>query len=90
MKIEIEISEKNECTSAPYWLIIDPRQNLAVSDDGVENIGFRVTGPFFSRDEANKVLKSHQYRYSKNARIYCNSTHHRGSVNSHYMRKVDF
>lgn len=37
MKIEIEVSEKNEITRSPFWLVIDPEQNFKTNDDGLTN-----------------------------------------------------
>ena len=54
MKITIEVSEKNEGTSAPYWLILDPKQNMPCS---VGVLGGQIVGPFFSREEAENELQ---------------------------------
>jgi hypothetical protein len=65
MKIEIEVSDKVEGTRSPYWLIIDPRQNMNKNTDGVYNIAGMITGLFFSREEAEDYLKRTRYNFSK-------------------------
>lgn len=86
MKIELEISDNNEATSSPYWLIIDPRQNFKKDDDGIVNIVSMITGPFFSREEAEHVLYVRNHHYSKNASVYCCS----GYNTIQYATKVHF
>lgn len=74
MKIEINVDTDNhEGTSYPWWIIIDPRQNFNVDEDGVYNIAHMITGPFFSRKEAQSFLDSKRYNFSKNAKVYCHS-----------------
>ena len=86
MKIEIEVSDKNECTAAPWWVIIDPRQNFQTGEDGLHNIASMITGPFFSREEGENWLRVKSYHFSKNARVYC----HSGSNTFQYADKVKF
>ncbi len=74
MKIEIEVSEKNEYTAEPWWTIIDPRQNfITTKDDGIYNIAGMITGPFFSRKAAQAFLTATRYNFSKNAKVFCHS-----------------
>jgi len=68
MKIEIEVSDKNEGTASPYWLILDPRQNLPCD---IHWMACQITGPFFSREEAELVMKQRSHHYSNRARVYC-------------------
>lgn len=75
-KIEIEISEDNEGTAAPYWLIIDPRQNFRKDQEGACNIAHMITGPFFSREEAENTLKRTRYNYGRGALVWCSSGCH--------------
>ena len=75
MKIQLELSEKNEGTKSPWWVIIDPRQNFTVNTTGINNIAHMVTGPFFSRSAATDYLKQKGYNFSKNAVVYCMSGH---------------
>ena len=70
----------NEGTSAPYWLIIDPRQSFSCD---VHEIASMISGPFFSRKDAELYLKGRRYRFGKYAKVYCHS--------GHYSKKyVDF
>ena len=74
MEIKLEISEDVECTSSPWWMIIDPQQNLSKGQQGVISIGMgMITGPFFSREESEYVLESRRYRFGKNAGVFCAS-----------------
>jgi rhodanese-related sulfurtransferase len=71
MKIEIEVSELNEGTSAPWWVIIDPKQMMK-PDPYAVMIGM-ITGPFFSRESATNFLKAKRHNYSSKAVVYCAS-----------------
>lgn len=71
MKIELEISEKNEGTSAPWWAIIDPRQNFETGNHGLHNIANMITGPFFSREDAEMFLHRTRYNFGRNAAVFC-------------------
>jgi predicted LPLAT superfamily acyltransferase len=73
MKIELNVSNKNEGTSAPYWLILDPKQNM---DCDIHSMAFHITGPFFSREEAENELQATKYNYSHRAKVYCMSGCH--------------
>ena len=86
MKIEIEVSEKNEATSAPWWVIINPQKNLHSGERGATNISAMITGPFFSRIEAETVLEGRRYYYGKKALVYCMSGY--GTIQ--YASKVRF
>lgn len=68
--IEIEVSEDQEHTSAPYWLIIDPVQMMEPNIHSVANM---VTGPFFSRESAESHLENRRYAFGENAKVYCHS-----------------
>jgi len=70
MKIEINISDEVESTASPYWLILDPKQNMTVS---LYALASMITGPFFSRNEAERVLKDRSHHYSKRARVFCHT-----------------
>jgi hypothetical protein len=70
MKIQIEISDDNESTSSPYWLILDPKQNMNCD---LYMLASQITGPFFSREEAERVLRNRSHHYSKRARVFCHS-----------------
>jgi hypothetical protein len=81
MKIEIEVSDKNEGTAEPWWVIVDPCQMM--SPDPYRVMMNMVTGPFFSREEANQVLKSRSHHYSKRVVVYCAS----GCYSNQYKQK---
>ena len=34
----MKISDKNEGTAYPFWIIIDPRQNFKVNNDGLHRV----------------------------------------------------
>ena len=63
----------NESTESPYWLILDPRQNMGCD---VHLLACQITGPFFSREDAEIQLKRTSYNYSERARVYCLSGYH--------------
>ena len=68
--IAIEISDKNESTAAPYWLILDPAQNMTCD---IYQLAGQITGPFFSREEAETNLSQRSHHYSGRARVFCHS-----------------
>jgi hypothetical protein len=68
MKIEIEVSEKNEGTRAPWWAIIDPTQNMRCD---IFEAARQITGPYFSREEAQGFLDATRYNFSARARVFC-------------------
>lgn len=81
-KIEIEVSDKNECTRAPYWIIVEP---FTVQNDSNEDEETRVGalaaqshiyGLFFSREEAEKYLNSTRYNFHPKAFVFCKSGYH--------------
>lgn len=75
MKISIDVSEENEATAYPYWMIIDPRQNFNTNDKGLYNVAGMISGPFFSRQEAETTLKQRRHHFTKNAKVFCCSGH---------------
>lgn len=68
MKIELELSERNEATEAPWWVILDPWQMMLPS---AEQLADMVTGPFFSRESADRELLLNRHRYGNRAVVYC-------------------
>ena len=70
MKIELDVSEENEGTESPYWLIIDPKQMMRPDVYAVSGM---ITGPFFSRESAERHLKIRSHAFSKRARVFCHS-----------------
>lgn len=69
----VNVSEHNEATAHPYWVIIDPRQNFKTDEQAVHGIAGMVTGIWFSREAAQEHLDNRQHAFSKNARVYCAS-----------------
>lgn len=69
----MKISEKNEGTTYPFWIIIDPAQNFKTNSDGIHKIAGMITGVWFSREAAQEFLDKTRYNFSKNARVYCHS-----------------
>lgn len=60
----------NESTESPYWLILDPRQMFRCN---VHELASMITGPFFSREDAENHLEARRYAFSKHAKVYCHS-----------------
>ena len=60
----------NEFTDSPYWMILDPRQMMKPD---VYHLAGMVTGPFFSREEAQNHLSSRRYAFGKHAVVFCAS-----------------
>jgi hypothetical protein len=60
----------NEATAAPYWLIIDPAQNMRCD---IHAAALQITGPFFCRQDAANHLEARNYAFSSRARVYCAS-----------------
>lgn len=70
MKITLEVSEKNESSVAPWWVIIEPKQNMSLD---IFQSASQVTGPFFSRESAQEFLTSARHDFSKRAVVFCMS-----------------
>ena len=73
MKIEIEVSDECEGTESPWWMIVDPSQNLRTDESGAAYVAEMITGPFFSRAEAQRELSARRYAYGKGAIVWCAS-----------------
>jgi hypothetical protein len=86
VKIEIEVSEECEGTRSPWWMIIDPRQSFRTDREASHWVASMITGPFFSREEAESVLKASRYNFGKGAVVYCAS----GANTIQYASKVKF
>lgn len=69
MELKIEVSDQNEGTASPWWLIIDPSQNMECNASSIAME--MLTGPFFSREEAELVLKQRSHHYSNRAVVWC-------------------
>lgn len=71
MRIELDVSENNEGASAPWGMIIDPKQMMKPD---VHKVAIEmITGPFFSREEAQQELNCRRHHYSDKAVVYCAS-----------------
>jgi len=78
-------STDNEGTDSPYWIIIDPRNTYLYAKGCYANeehpeegavkryIESCITGPFFSREDAEGHLKGRAYAFSESAYVYCHS-----------------
>lgn len=71
--IETLKNSDNEGTRAPYWLILDPKQNMSCS---VHNLASQISGIFFCREDAEIYLKAKRHNYSDRAVVYCCSGHY--------------
>jgi len=66
--IETLKNVNNESTDSPYWLILDPKQNMRCD---IHELAGQITGPFFCRKDAELHLKIRRYAFSKMAKVYC-------------------
>jgi rhodanese-related sulfurtransferase len=71
-----------ESTSYPYWMILDPRQTLRIDPHYLASM---ITGPFFSREDAESYLKQTSYNFSKNAVVYCASGYYSKKYKKFYQ-----
>jgi len=55
----------NEGTESPYWLILDPTQNMNCD---IHNLAAQITGPFFNREDATRHLQNRKHAFSKRAK----------------------
>lgn len=74
----------SEATRSPYWLILDPSQNMRCS---IHQMAGGITGPFFSRKDAEDFLSATSYNFSDKAKVYCLSGC-RSRKYDHYVREV--
>ena len=66
-------SADNEATESPYWLILDPPQNMRCN---INEMAVGISGPFFCREDAEDFLAATRYNFSSRARVYCCSGYH--------------
>lgn len=90
MRISIEVSEKTEGTSYPWWAIIsmlrvEKDRKLVSTGDIIRSI----TGPFFSREEAEQELESRRYLYGVSAVVWCMSGYLSGQYAEAIRRATD-
>jgi len=69
-KIDSMLAAGDEATKAPYWLILDPKQNMECS---IHALAGQITGPFFSRKDAQEFLEATRYNFGTRAVVYCKS-----------------
>jgi hypothetical protein len=86
MKIELEVSEDNEATASPWWLVIDPEQNFLTDTEGACHVANMIHGPFFSRAEGEQWRLENRHNLSPQAIVYC----HSAPRGSQYYSKVRF
>jgi hypothetical protein len=82
MKVTLEVSTENEGTSSPWWVIVDPRRMM--KPDCYHVMMGMITGPFFSREEANNCLEARRHHYSNRAVVYCASGCYSGQYDKAY------
>ena len=89
MKVTIELSEDDEGTLYPWWLIVNPTQMMSPHVARVA-MGM-IDGPFFSRESAERYLLAHRYNYGKHAKVWCASGCHscewRNAIDNSKKRK---
>lgn len=85
-KITLEASEETESTASPWWMIIDPRQNFRTDNQALHDIAGMITGPFFSREEAEDFLSATRYNFGKNAKVFCHSGHNSKQYHDAYRK----
>ncbi len=74
-RIQIDVSSENEGTDSPWWFIVSPRSGFLSNPEAIASC---ITGPFFSREEAEEQLTRRRYDYSKKAIVWCASGYHSG------------
>lgn len=85
MTDRITTSGDNEATSYPWWAIVNPRPGLCRAEHLLGHFASAITGPFFSREAAEEVLRTRRYRFGKHAAVYCFSGH----MSPDYTQRVD-
>ena len=63
----------NEATASPYWLILDPHQNMSCD---LYSLASQISGIFFCRQDAVDYLEARRHAFSSRARVFCHSGHH--------------
>jgi len=87
MRINLNVSEKNESTRSPYWLIVDPRDVSGVppAERHCFVLGM-IDGPFCSREAAQTALDARRYAYSEHAQVWCACAHR----NTQWAQQVQY
>lgn len=73
-----------ESTSYPYWIIVDPQQNMSKD---IHCAASQITGVFFSRSSAEEFLEGTRYNFSKHARVYCHSGYYSWDWRVFFLKK---
>ena len=60
----------NEGTAAPYWLILNPKQNMSLD---IDTLAGQIEGPYFCREDAENYLLAHRHNFGQRAKVYCMS-----------------
>jgi len=60
----------HEGVDSPYWLILDPKQNMCCD---IYELSAQIVGVFFSRKDAEDYLQCHRYNFSNRAQVFCMS-----------------
>ena len=68
--VETLMNADCEGTESPYWLILDPQQMFRCD---IHELASMITGPFFSREDAQNHLDNRRHAFSKHAKVYCHS-----------------
>lgn len=76
--IETLTNADNEATRAPYWLILDPSQNMSCD---IHELAAQISGPFFCREDAQNYLDAKRHHYSNRTRVFCHSGHYSRKYN---------
>ena len=79
-------SVDNEATDSPYWIIIDPHQMFHCDEHDVASM---ITGPFFSRTDAQNFLDKTRYNFSKHAIVFCHSGYNSRKYKDFYRSIVE-
>jgi hypothetical protein len=68
----IDTLKKADCeaTAAPWWMIVNPQQNMRCD---LAEAAFQITGPYFSREDAEEYLKNAKHNFSGRAQVWCAS-----------------
>lgn len=98
MKILINVSEKTEATSYPWWIVIDASKIIPCCPDeddecAVPSVSWRsvannVYGPFFSREEAERFIERNKHNLGKDTICYCMSAWDTGGEYVSAINKV--
>ena len=79
--VDTLVAANNEGTRSPWWVILDPRQNMSCD---LHVLGAMIDGPFFSRKDAEAFLAATYYNFSDKAVVYCLSGCHSRKYDEFY------